>query len=568
MKLPIIFLYGIWFILPFIPGISTAQLGPDDENRYREEVDDPYIPIHRSEYRTSPPYFYQNGMITTYQVNVNEDGNNMLGDAANEPSIAIDPTNPLRMAIGWRQFDTQASNFRQAGYAFSLNGGKNWTFTDIIEPGVFRSDPVLGFNDRGILYFNSLNVNEDHYSCDLFKSDDETSWDNGRAAHGGDKLWMAIDRTESEGNGNVYAHWLEPYTECNGSFTRSFDEGETFEDCSSLPRYPMAYGTNAIGPLGELYVTGFVGSRIYFSRAIIPYNKELSPNWSETKVVSLGGTLVIFGGPNPDGLLGQPWLAVDHSAGPGHGNVYLLSTLKRDLDEADVLFARSEDRGETWSDPLKINNDSQNNWNWFGTMSIAPNGRIDVAWLDTRDHKDSHNSSLYFSYSTDGGYTWSPNVRLSESFDPHVGYPNQSKIGDYCHMISDNEAANLAWAATFNGEQDVYYSRIQVEKPMQTHDASSNNSTITLYQNQPNPFNNSTQITYNIKRPAYLKLEIFDMIGNKIKTLCNSYQLPGHYSVEWNGKDEKGIDLPGGIYFYRLYSDNNTLLSKRMLLMR
>ncbi len=93
-------------------------------------------------------------------------------------------------------------------------------------------------------------------------------------------------------------------------------------------------------------------------------------------------------------------------------------------------------------------------------MSVAPNGRIDVIWLDTRNNPGTNISALYYSNSNDGGTTWSPNERLSDYFDPHVGWPQQQKMGDYFHMVSDNNGANLAWAATFNGEQDVYYSYI------------------------------------------------------------------------------------------------------------
>ena len=56
--------------------------------------------------------------------------------------------------------------------------------------------------------------------------------------------------------------------------------------------------------------------------------------------------------------------------------------------------------------------------------------------------------------------SWSPNVALSPSFDSHIGWPNQNKIGDYYDMISDKVGAHLAYATTFNGEQDVYYLRI------------------------------------------------------------------------------------------------------------
>ncbi len=99
-------------------------------------------------------------------------------------------------------------------------------------------------------------------------------------------------------------------------------------------------------------------------------------------------------------------------------------------------------------------------YQWFGTMSVAPNGRIDVIWLDTRDHPGSDSSALYYSYSVDQGNTWSANEKLSDSFDPHIGYPNQPKMGDYFDMISNNTGVHLAWANTLNGGQDVYYSFI------------------------------------------------------------------------------------------------------------
>ena len=70
----------------------------------------------------------QHGPFTSYQVNVDGNGQNMTGDAANEPSTSVDPTNPNKMAIGWRQFNSVASNFRQAGWGFTTNRGVSWTF--------------------------------------------------------------------------------------------------------------------------------------------------------------------------------------------------------------------------------------------------------------------------------------------------------------------------------------------------------------------------------------------------------------------------------------------------------
>ena len=76
-------------------------------------------------------------------------------------------------------------------------------------------------------------------------------------------------------------------------------------------------------------------------------------------------------------------------------------------------------------------------------------------------------SQLFYSFSTDAGVTWSPNVAVSDLFNPIEGYPNQNKIGDYITIVSDNTGGNVAYSATFNfnpsrgqHEEDVYYVRV------------------------------------------------------------------------------------------------------------
>jgi hypothetical protein len=73
----------------------------------------------------------------------------------------------------------------------------------------------------------------------------------------------------------------------------------------------------------------------------------------------------------------------------------------------------------------------------------------------------------------DGGNTWSPNVAVSNPFNPFEGYPNQNKIGDYITIVSDNTGGNVAYAATFNfnpntnqHEEDVYYVRVAPGAPV------------------------------------------------------------------------------------------------------
>ena len=84
------------------------------------------------------------------------------------------------------------------------------------------------------------------------------------------------------------------------------------------------------------------------------------------------------------------------------------------------MFARSTDGGLSFSDPVRINDDPSitAKWHWMGTISVAPNGRIDALWLDTRNAAADEDSQLFYSYSTDGGVTWSANQAVSAIVRP------------------------------------------------------------------------------------------------------------------------------------------------------
>jgi BNR/Asp-box repeat len=406
----------------------------------------------------------------SYQVNVDAAGQNIPGDAANEPTLCIDPTNPNRIAVGWRQFDTTNSDFRQAGVAYSTNGGLNWTFPGSVDAGTFRSDPVLASDANGVFYYLGI-TNDSTFACDLVRSTNGgATWQPVGPALGGDKEWMTIDTTGSPGRGNIYEVWspfYNVYNNQNQIFTRSTDGGNSWMTAIGLPHLPY-FGTIAVGPNGEVYAFGTAidVEPFWINRSSDATNPFATPTVDVSTVVDLGGPPA-FGVPiiNPGGLLGQAWVAVDRSTNSTRGYVYVLCSVTNDPGNlANVMFARSTDGGQTWSAPLRINDDSpnQNACHWFGTLSVAPNGRIDACWNDTRHSADNSTSELYYSWSEDGGLAWAPNRPLSPPFNQSLGYPQQEKIGDYMGMISLDEGACIAYAATFNGEEDVYFVRAEL----------------------------------------------------------------------------------------------------------
>ena len=410
----------------------------------------------------SPRLISQFGPYTSYQVNVNANGNNIVGDAANEPSICVDPTNRNKMSIGWRQFDSVASNFRQAGFAHTTDGGRTWLSAGVLQNNIFRSDPVLNSDNAGDFFYLSLLQT---FFDDLWRSlNGGQSWGNIAPAYGGDKEWFTIDKTNSSGHGFQYQSWSSDGNNFAGrQFSRSTNGGLTWMNPIDIPNSP-AFGTLDVDSNGNLFIGGvnLESGQIWCVRSTNSKIGAASPNFDQSTAVNLGGHIVAGEPINPQGLVGQVFLAVDRSGTRTNNNIYMLASVQTAATGSDVMFVRSTNGGQTFGAPRRINDDPINpaKWHWFGTLSVAPNGRIDAVWLDTRNAANNTNSQLFYSYSFDGGNTWSLNLAVSNSFNPFLGYPNQDKLGDYITIVSDNTGANVAYAATFNGEEDIYYVRI------------------------------------------------------------------------------------------------------------
>src|SRR5215475_9837185 len=264
----------------------------------------------------SPALVSQFGSYTSYQVNVDANGNNIVGDAANEPSICVDPNNPNRMSIGWRQFDSVASNFREAGFAYTTNGGTRWIAPGVLQNNVFRSDPVLNSDTSGRFFYLSLLQN---FFDDLWTSiTGGQSWTMVAPADGGDKQWFTIDNTNSSGHGFQYQSWSTDGNNYGGrQFTRSTDGGLTWMAPINIPNSP-AWGTLDVDSAGNLFIGGvnLTTNQIWCVRSTNAKNGGVIPAFDRSTPVNLGGEIAVSEPINPEGLVGQVFLAVDRSGTP------------------------------------------------------------------------------------------------------------------------------------------------------------------------------------------------------------------------------------------------------------
>ncbi|MCK4312625.1 MAG: T9SS type A sorting domain-containing protein, partial [Candidatus Cloacimonetes bacterium] len=87
-----------------------------------------------------------------------------------------------------------------------------------------------------------------------------------------------------------------------------------------------------------------------------------------------------------------------------------------------------------------------------------------------------------------------------------------------------------------------------------------------LRNNYPNPFNPETTIEYSLKEPGNISLEIYNIRGQKVRTLVNEFREVGYHSVIWNGKDSNGKPVSSGLYFYRMKMTDYSQLRKMLLL--
>lgn len=82
-----------------------------------------------------------------------------------------------------------------------------------------------------------------------------------------------------------------------------------------------------------------------------------------------------------------------------------------------------------------------------------------------------------------------------------------------------------------------------------------------LEQNYPNPFNPATKINYSVKKNGFIALKIFDSSGKEIETLVSETQSAGTYTAYFDG-----LELPSGVYYYRLTSENFSETKKMILI--
>jgi hypothetical protein len=137
----------------------------------------------------------------------------------------------------------------------------------------------------------------------------------------------------------------------------------------------------------------------------------------------------------------------------------------------------------------------------------------------------------------------------SSAFNYQIIDPNVSWNSSYQYFIKEVTSDQKAI--------DVYYGPINLQTGKAPKD-------FVLHNNFPNPFNPSTMITYEILEGGMVDLSIYNLLGQKVKTLVNEIKPAGIYPVAWSGVDDRGKIVPTGVYLYKITAPEGSEVRKMM----
>jgi hypothetical protein len=212
-----------------------------------------------------------------------------------------------------------------------------------------------------------------------------------------------------------------------------------------------------------------------------------------------------------------------------------------------------------------------------GYLFVAFSGTTGDYWPGVGPVDSTAYFAGFFSYSSDGGETWSdpekftPEEPLRDWRYPSIAERVPVAVGDEeiftVHIVAQGDSIP---GSTVNSAppmpvgvtaQYYHFSAEVVIIPPSVGDDGTLTS-FTLEQNYPNPFNPYTTIKYSIPSQSFVQLKVYDVLGNEIANLVNEEKLSGSYTVNFNASN-----IPSGVYFYKLQAGLFTE-TKKMILLR
>ena len=187
------------------------------------------------------------------------------------------------------------------------------------------------------------------------------------------------------------------------------------------------------------------------------------------------------------------------------------------------------------------------------------NDRVELSW-DAVTHGDLAGYDLYRSHWQSGVFE---KINTTPIAVNHAIDMSPSDTLPYWYYVTA-VYANSSWgtAESFGSNKDSG----RLTNPTGIAEESPIPREFFLSQNYPNPFNPTTTISYGLPKDSNVKLEIFNLLGQRVMTLLDERQTAGYKSIIWDGRDNNGQSVSSGIYFYRVNTGDRQITKKMTLL--
>lgn len=320
----------------------------------------------------------------------------------------------------------------RCGYAVSQDAGRTWGSKILTAPvsGGITGDATVGVDDEGNFYLvcQDYGVSQIRLSKSTDGAKTWTPWKSIQSSP--DKPWVAGVR-----DGTIYATWLGS----PGGFKRSLDGGETWEAAKSLGN--LSHGT-AIG-------TGSTGLVHLLFNAGSPLRYVRSKDWGAT--LEPGRNIVPDMGAACYGCNPRQHPIVGGGSDPtGQVVAAVWSSQLEDTDGADdVHVVISRDGGDTWTRPIKVNDNTNKSRQFQPWAAVDRTGKVHVVWTDMRDGRNA----IYYAYAGPDN-KFSRNVEITDQSGTVGGF-----YGDYKGIAVNGDDVLVAWADSRSGDIDIYFSR-------------------------------------------------------------------------------------------------------------
>src|SRR5262245_5856064 len=391
-----------------------------------------------------------------------------------ETSLAADLNDPQHLVAVWWEvvaYDPQnpGNRSKRLTWAWTRDGGITWQ-SRLFENDVYSSDPSIVADRQGNFYIETILVphfpDQTDASIGILKSTDggETFVKTADVGLVGlmDKPYIGVDPVSDA----IYVVWTfigpkRPANEFEIWFSESLDHGASFSPPQQISDR-SSYGSGAVpaaGADGEVYVVwgGAFNGRLWLDRSL-----DGGRTWlKQDRLVAAMNRGDVHG-------WGFPYLfsaiAVDRSDGPYRGRIYVVWVGGFGFVDfsgmTDIMLSWSDDRGDHWSAPVRVNDDAPENLaeQFLPWVVVDDRGGVHVSFLDNRLGPGRTRMAEYMATSTDGGISFGPDVRLSDTPAPFAIF-----VGDYNQPAAAGDRFHAIWADARLGHNEVFTQSVKVD---------------------------------------------------------------------------------------------------------